>query len=310
MSRILVTGAFGLLGLKIAQLFAKDPAHQVLATFGNSKENWAFDIPAEAVSIADFGAVTALLAAFKPDVVINCAAYSKVDQAEFERTIAYQVNAEAVGFLAQEVKRIGSFLMHFSTDYIFDGKAGPYSEAARPNPLGYYAKTKHWGEEKVLRVGCRHLVVRTNVLFGVHELAAKPNFFMWLVGELAADRPVKIVSDQYNNPTLADNLAALVKEAVEKKLEGILNLAGKTYLSRYDFAMRIARFFGYDHELITPIDTASLKQPAPRPLLGGVRTEKAQVVLKSPLFTVEESLAYLKKNYESFFAAHPRPANR
>ena len=308
MSRVLVTGALGLLGLKISQLFAKDPAHQVLATFNNSKENWNFDIPAEAASVADFGAVTALLLSFKPDVVVNCAAYSKVDQAEFDRSTAYQVNAEAVGFLAQEVKRIGSYLVHFSTDYIFDGKAGPYSEEARPNPLGYYAKTKYWGEEKVLRVGCRHLVARTNVLFGVHELASKPNFFMWLVGELSAGRPVKIVSDQYNNPTLADNLAALVKEAVEKKLERVLNLAGKTYLSRYDFAMRIARYFGYDHELITPIDTASLKQPAPRPLLGGVRTEKAQAVLKSPIFTVEESLSFLKKNCESFFAAHPRPA--
>ncbi|MGH8004465.1 MAG: dTDP-4-dehydrorhamnose reductase [Limisphaerales bacterium] len=307
MSRVLVTGALGLLGLKISQLFAKDPAHQVLATFSNSKENWIFDIPAEAASVADFGAVTALLSSFKPDFVINCAAYSKVDRAEFERASAYQVNAEAVGFLAQEVKRLGSFLVHFSTDYIFDGKSGPYSEGARPNPLGYYAKTKYWGEEKVVRVGCRHLVVRTNVLFGVHELASKPNFFMWLVEELSASRPVKIVSDQYNNPTLADNLALLVKEAVEKKLEGVLNLAGKTYLSRYDFAMRIARFFGYDHELITPIDTASLKQPAPRPLLGGVRIERAQALLKSPIFTVEESLAFLKKNCEIFFAAHPRP---
>ena len=307
MSRVLVTGAFGLLGLKIAQLFAKEPTHQVLATFVNSKKNWTFNIPAEPASVADFGTITALLSSFKPNLVINCAAYSSVDQAEFERATAYQVNAEAVGFLAQEVKRQGSFLVHFSTDYIFDGKAGPYTEEARPNPLGYYAKTKHWGEEKVLRVGCRHLVVRTNVLFGIHELASKPNFFMWLVRELSAGRPVKIVSDQYNNPTLADNLAGLVKEAVEKNLEGILNLAGKTYLSRYDFAMRIARFFGYDHELITPIDTASLKQPAPRPLLGGVRTEKAQSVLKSPLFTVEESLAFLKKNYQPFFAAHPRP---
>lgn len=308
MSRVLVTGALGLLGLKIAQLFAKDPAHELLATFTNSKENWTFGIPAELASVADFGAVAALFSSFKPEVVINCAAYSKVDQAEFERAQAYQVNAESVGFLAQEVKRLGSLLVHFSTDYIFDGKAGPYSEEARPNPLGYYAKSKYWGEEKVVRVGCRHLVVRTNVLFGVHELASKPNFFMWLVGELSQNRPVKIVSDQYNNPTLADNLATLVKEAVEKNVEGILNLAGKTYLSRYDFAMRIARFFGYDHELITPIDTASLKQPAPRPLLGGVRTEKAQSVLKTPFYTVEESLAFLKKNHEPFFAAHPRPA--
>lgn len=306
MSRVLVTGALGLLGLKIAQLFAKDPAWQLLATFNGSKENWHLKIPAEVLSVADFGAVTALFLSFKPDVVINCAAYSKVDQAESDRALAYQVNAEAVGFLAQEVKRTGSFLVHFSTDYIFDGKAGPYSEEARPSPLGYYAKTKYWGEEKVLRVGCRHLVVRTNVLFGIHELASKPNFFMWLVGELAAGRPVKIVSDQYNNPTLADNLAVLTKEAVEKKLEGVLNLAGKTYLSRYDFSMRIARFFGYDHELVYPIDTASLSQPARRPLLGGVRIERAQKLLRSPFFTVEESLAYLKENYQNFFAGKER----
>ncbi|MCI0595596.1 MAG: sugar nucleotide-binding protein, partial [candidate division Zixibacteria bacterium] len=146
MSRILVTGALGLLGLKIARLFAKDPAHEVVATFNSPKENWTFDPPAGVLNIADFGAVTALFSGFKPEVVINCAAYSKVDRAEVERATAYQVNAEAVGFLAQEVKRTGSFLVHFSTDYIFDGKAGPYSEEARPNPLGYYAKTKHWGE--------------------------------------------------------------------------------------------------------------------------------------------------------------------
>ncbi|MCI0595598.1 MAG: sugar nucleotide-binding protein, partial [candidate division Zixibacteria bacterium] len=146
MNRVLVTGALGLLGLKIARFLAEDSAHEVLATFNSSQENWTSEIPAEGLNVADFGAVTALLAAFKPDVVVNCAAYSKVDQAEFERATAYQVNAESVGFLAQEVKRLGSFLVHFSTDYIFDGKAGPYSEEARPNPLGYYAKTKHWGE--------------------------------------------------------------------------------------------------------------------------------------------------------------------
>lgn len=308
MSRVLVTGALGLLGLKVTQEFAKDPNHQVLATFNTPRENWSFSPMAEVLSITDFGAMAALLLAFRPDVVINCAAYSKVDQAETEREEAYQVNAEAVGFLAQGVKRIGAFLVHFSTDYIFDGKAGPYSEEARANPLGYYAKTKYWGEEKVQRVGCRHLVARTNVLFGAHERASKPNFFMWLVGELSAGRPVKIVSDQYNNPTLADNLAISVKECVEKKLEGVLNLAGRTYLSRYDFALRIARYFGYDHELIAPIDTASLKQPSPRPLLGGVRIEKAQRLLSSPFFTVEESLAHLKKNHSSFFAGHPRPS--
>jgi dTDP-4-dehydrorhamnose reductase len=308
MSRVLVTGALGLLGHKISQAFAQDPNYQVLATFNSSKESWSFDIPAEPLSIADFGAVTALLLDFRPEIVINCAAYSKVDQSETERETAYQVNAEAVGFLAQGVKRIGAFMVHFSTDYIFDGKAGPYSEEARPSPLGYYAKTKYWGEEKVQRVGCRHLVVRTNVLFGVHELASKPNFFMWLVKELSGGKPVKIVSDQYNNPTLADNLTTLVKECVEKKLEGVMNLAGRTYLSRYDFALRIARYFGYDHELISSIDTASLKQPSPRPLLGGVRIDKARHFLSSPIFTVEESLAFLKKNYSSFFTGHPRPA--
>ncbi len=308
MTRVLVTGALGLLGWKVAGAFAADPGFQVLATFNSSKENWASPIPAETLSLTDFGGVAAALLSFKPEIVINCAAYSKVDLAEKERETAYQVNAEAVGFLAQGVKRLGGLLVHFSTDYIFDGKAGPYSEESRPNPQGYYAKTKYWGEEKVKRVGSRHLVVRTNVLFGVHDFASKPNFFIWLVGELAAGRPVKIVSDQYNNPTLADNLAALVKESVGKKLEGVLNLAGRTYLSRYDFAMRVARYFGYDHELISPIDTASMKQPAPRPLLGGLTTGRAQRILSSSLFTVEESLAYLKRNRADFFAARPRPS--
>jgi dTDP-4-dehydrorhamnose reductase len=308
MTRVLVTGALGLLGWKLSQAFDADPGFEVLATLNSSKENWASKIPAETLSITDFGATAALLLSFKPEIVVNCAAYSKVDQAEKEREAAYQVNAEAVGFLAQGVKRVGALLVHFSTDYIFDGKAGPYSEESRPNPQGYYAKTKYWGEEKVKRVGCRHLVVRTNVLFGVHEAASKPNFFMWLVGELAAGRPVRIVSDQYNNPTLADNLAVLVKESVEKKLEGVINLAGRTYLSRYDFALRIARFFGYDHELVSPIGTAAMKQPAPRPLLGGLVTERAQRILKTPLFTVEEGLAFLKKNFSDFFASRPRPA--
>jgi dTDP-4-dehydrorhamnose reductase len=125
----------------------------------------------------------------------------------------------------------------------------------------------------------------------------KRNFFIWVYEKLKQKKQIKVVTDQFNNPTLADNLSILILEAVERNLAGILNLAGTEYLSRYNFALKIAHQFGLNKNLIIPVTTPALHQKASRPLKGGLRIDKAQKILTTPLLSVEEGLKFLKENF-------------
>ena len=122
----------------------------------------------------------------------------------------------------------------------------------------------------------------------------RPNFVLWLIQKLSSKERVKIVTDQYNNPTLADNLADAIKEAIEKNISGILNIAGSEYLSRYDFALKVAKKFNFDKNLISLALTSELKQKAPRPHRGGLKIDKAKKLLKTELLDVEKGLEYIK----------------
>jgi dTDP-4-dehydrorhamnose reductase len=180
-------------------------------------------------------------------------------------------------------------LIHLSTDYVFDGEKGPYSEDDPPNPVNFYGKTKLESENLIKQSGIDFLIVRTNVLYGFGKKVTN-NFLLWLLEKLSAGEKIKIVTDQFNNPTLADNLSECILEMVGRNLSGVFHIAGADYLSRYDFAVRVAERFGFDKTNISPAKTETLKQEARRPLRCGLRTEKARNVLQTELLGVEKGL--------------------
>ena len=296
MQKILITGSNGLLGQKLVIHFSK--WYEVLST---DLQPESF-IPIKhfqytPLDVTNFSLVDELLTDFAPELIINAAAYTDVDGCEEHKELAWQVNVEAVRNLADYCKRSKIKLVHYSTDYIFDGINGPYAEDARPNPISYYGQTKLLSEEIIQESGVEYLLIRSNVLYGIGE-KVKENFFLWMIRKFKAGQPFGVADDQFNNPTLAENLALATLEAVERNLKGIINLAGSEYLSRYDFALRVAEIFGFDANLVSPIKTESLGQKALRPMKGGLKIDLAKTLIQLPLLDVKTALEFMKTYYE------------
>jgi len=292
--RFLVVGSNGLLGQKTADLLVRGMASSV--TLASLEE-----VPIRPVENAEYvkadltsrKEVKQLIAHCDPEVIINCAAITNVDACETDRELAWKVNVGGVENIIEAARRTEAMIVHISSDYIFDGKNGPYSEDDRPEPLSYYGKTKLASENAVRTSGLRYLIARTMVLYG-YAPGVKPNFALWIVQSLEKNIGVRVVDDQQGNPTLADDLAYALVRGVELGRTGVFNIAGRDIISRYEFAVRIARAFNLDSSLISPIKTAQLRQPAQRPLKSGLITLKAEVALGIRPSTVEQGLAVLK----------------
>jgi dTDP-4-dehydrorhamnose reductase len=292
--RMLVFGSNGLLGQKVAELLVRGtPSSITLTSFENAPVRSmepAEYIQADITSKKD---VRQVVAHADPDVIINCAAITNVDACEMERETAWKVNVGGVEHIIEAARRGGATIVHVSSDYIFDGKNGPYTEDDRPEPLSYYGKTKLAGENALRASGLNFIIARTMILYGFAP-GVKQNFALWLIESLEKQTPVRIVDDQFGNPTLADDLAYGLLRAVELGKTGVYNIAGRDIVSRHEFALRIARAFGLDATLISPVKTAQLRQPAQRPLRSGLITLRAEVELGINPSTIEQGLAVLK----------------
>ena len=234
---------------------------------------------------------------YYPDFIIHTAAFTNVDLSEKLREDAWKTNVKGVEYIAEAARAVDAHIIHISTDYIFDGKDGPYIENAKPNPVGYYGRTK-FASENALRIsGTFFTILRTNVLFG-NAPNSRPDFVRWVINSLSKKENIRIVKDQINNPTFIDDLVQGINKIIEFRKTGTYNIGGKEFLSRYDFTLRIADFFNLDKNLITPITTEELKQPARRPLKSGLVILKAETELGYKPHTINESLAAMKKELE------------
>jgi dTDP-4-dehydrorhamnose reductase len=233
----------------------------------------------------------------QPDVIINAAAYTNVDKAESERQAAWNVNVAGVENLVAVCRLVDAHLIHFSTDYIFDGTSGPYIETDLPHPLGYYAKTKLAGENVCVGGNIDYTVIRTNVLYGATQ-DLKPDFVLWVLKKLAEKKPFGIVNDQFSNPTLIDDLGYLVEKILHVRAKGIFHAGGADWCSRYDFARMIAKVFKFDPDLIQPISTAELHQAAPRPMRGGVISFKAETQFGIRFSGIESGLLTMRRQLQ------------
>ncbi len=292
--RVLITGCHGLLGQKVLKVFLRSTSAEILAT---AKEPRTFlDLKGFDYTMLDItnrSDVKNLVVYFHPDVIVNTAAYTNVDGCELNRELAWRVNVEGVRNLVHSARRVDAKLIHISTDYIFDGKNGPYDENAVPNPINYYGRTKLASENEIKIGGIRFAILRTNVLYGVGR-NVKNNFALWLYNKLSSGERIKVVTDQIGNPTYVDDLAFAILKVVEFDKEGIYNVGGRDLVSRYDFALKLAEIFGFDPELIIPVRTSELNQVAPRPLKSGLITLKSEAELGLKPYGVEDGIRQFK----------------
>ncbi len=291
---VLITGANGLLGQKLCRHFSS--SYKVIATDLHS-QNFVSpsNLSYESLDLTNRKALEFYVRFYNPTVIINAAAYTDVDGCEINKDQAWAVNVGGVKNLVGVCQKHNIKLVHLSTDFIFDGEKGPYSEDDPPHPVGFYGETKLESENVIKQSGINFLIVRTNILYGFGQ-KVKKNFLLWLLEKLSAGQKLKIVTDQFNNPTLADNLSLCILEMMQKDISGIFHIGGAEYLSRYDFALKVAENFNFDKADISPTKTEFLKQKAKRPLRGGLKTDKAQKTLQTKLLNVEEGLDQAKKS--------------
>jgi dTDP-4-dehydrorhamnose reductase len=247
MMHVLVTGASGLLGLNFAVQAAGQ--HQVT---GVVHHNDLAGVPFEVIQddLAQPGAVAGLLERTRPEVVIHCAALANLEACEAQPGLAWRLNAAVPGELAAATAHTGIRLVHISTDAVFDGQRGSYTEEDPPNPLGVYARSKLAGEQAVAQANPRAIIARVNFygwsLNGTRSLA---EFFF---RNLSAGKGVNGFTDVLFCPLLVNDLADVLLRMVEKNLQGVYHVVSPESLSKYDFGCRIARLFNLDEKLITP----------------------------------------------------------
>jgi dTDP-4-dehydrorhamnose reductase len=294
MKRILITGSNGLLGQKLVELFSRSTSYNLLLTSKQEQSVFQDDtLPYRQLDVSDKHEVRKVVDEIEPDIIINAAAMTNVDQCETDREAAWRANVVSVENLVNSAKLVGAKIIHISTDYVFDGKCGPYDEQARPNPLSYYGRTKLASENILLTNGIPYIIMRSMVLYGV-GYGVKLNFALWLLRELSEGRPVRVVDDQIANPTLADDLAYAIIKSIELERTGLYHIAGSDLISRYEFAIELAMVFELNKKLITPIKTSSLKQPAARPLKSGFITLKAQTDLDIKMSGARHGITVVK----------------
>jgi dTDP-4-dehydrorhamnose reductase len=287
MERLLVTGSSGLLGHTIVELAKNDytviPLHKTKLLHSNSLK----------LDITHTVEVLNILHKLKPDVVIHTASETNVDKCETEKEHTWKTNVEGTHNLADACKKIGAKLVYISTDYVFDGEKGLYIEEDKPNPINYYGFTKLEGEKQVIQHCKNYTILRTSVLYGWHPW--KQNFVTWIINALKQNKELTVVEDHYNTPTLADNLAEMVLEAVQKDLRGLYHASGSERISRYEFAKQIAKAFNLDQNLIKPIKMSQLTAwIAKRPKDSSLNTDKIQKQLKTKPLNITEGLNKMK----------------
>ncbi len=287
--KLLITGASGLYGSKLAELaiarnfevYSCDV--QELPVCGNFVK---FDVSNKELVNEAFKRV-------KPDVVVHAATLTDVDKCELNKELAWKINVEGTKNIADAAKTAGSFLIYISTDYVFNGEKGNYKETDKPDPINYYGLTKLKAEELV-KAQDEYFIGRPSVIYGSTPAAGKVNFALWLIDALRKGERVKIVTDQWNTPTLNTNLAEMTLEVIERKLTGTFHLCGATRVSRFQFAELIAEAFDLDKSLIDSVVSSQFKWPAKRPMDSSLDTTKAQRALKNKPLEIGEALKRLK----------------
>lgn len=285
--RVLVTGANGLVGSRLCLLLARR-GHEVLGVSRGARRcPGAFDYrPCE---LSDEALVRAAFEGFRPEVVVHPASMTQVDLCEKEPREAFVANVLATGHVALLAREAGAHLVHVSTDYVFDGEAGPYGEEDLPNPRGVYALTKHMAEQAVRALAPSWAIARTAVVYG-WPAAARPNFGAWLLEALEKGEPVRLFEDQHVSPSLADSVAAMLAELAERRLPGVWNLCGGEVVSRLAFGQALCEVFGFDQGLLVPVKLEDMKLASPRPLRSGLEVDKARAYLVEKPLGLREAL--------------------
>lgn len=284
--RILVIGSNGLLGKHLVG----DASHMGEVYRADKFENIK---GLYYVDLAKKGLVKEVFSAVKPQLVLLTASITGVDFCEKNRDLAWQVNTEGPKEVAVLAKKAGAFLVFYSSDYVFDGNNGPYSEEDTPRPINIYGQAKLEAETIIRKELKNYLIIRTCSIYGYDRDGL--NYAMQVWRALNEKKTVRAVNDQYGTPTYVEDLSSITLRLINAGRSGIYNVVGPDYINRVEFADTIAGQFGLDKGLIVPIGTDELMQAAKRPEKGGLRTDKLRSELKIEALSLKDGLTAMKR---------------
>jgi dTDP-4-dehydrorhamnose reductase len=244
------------------------------------------------LDLLDLHSIKPTIKKLKPDTIVHTAAYTDVDGCENHRDVARKLNADATKQIALAADEIDAHLTYISTDYVFDGEKGRYKEEDKPSPINYYGHTKLEGERHVRASSNDWCIARTSAIYGWG--GEKKNFATWLLDNLSAEKQVKVVTNQYVSPTLNTNLAEMVSEISEKKLTGVLHTSGVSRVSRYKFAVELAKVFDQDPNLIKRAKKEEMAWSAKRPKDSSLDVSRCVRLLNTKPLGASEALRTMK----------------
>lgn len=262
-------------------------------TYFSNSNNDFLAVGHQDFDIANFDSIVKVIDDYKPDIVINCSAYNQVDLAEKDFDIAYRTNALGVYNLTLAQEKYRFFIVHYSTDYVFDGekKSGFYTETDQTNPISQYAKTKLMGENFLLKNN-KSLTLRVSWVFGEGN-----QNFPYKVRQWAKNKDVLMVAtDEVSTPTYTKTIVETTLKALEKNLYGIFHLSNKGYTTRYDYARFILKNLNLKNS-IYPAYANDFNLPAQRPKFSVMNINKIQTVLNIEIEDWETIVAKYLKNY-------------
>ena len=285
MKTLLITGAYGQLGDACVK-FLKNNYNITLSGVSPSDGGVHLDIRSKS-------SIEKVLSDIDPDVILNLAALTDVDGCELDPQQAKDINFSGVKSLCRDFS--GHFIQ-ISTDYVFDGKSGPYSEEDEPNPKSVYGKTKLFADNWLLDNYSKSTIIRTNILYS-YTKRTKASFLKWVVDSLNDNQNIKVVNDQWNNPTWTESLSSVISKIIDNQAFDLYHYGDRDILNRFDFSILISKVFNLDSSLIMPISSDELNQIAPRPRKSGLITKKIESELGIIPKSVETCLNEIRKQF-------------
>jgi dTDP-4-dehydrorhamnose reductase len=295
----LIVGASGFIGQWLWRKLESEKSHGTYLQHPLSDSLHHFS----QLDIKDSALVSRLISQLSPSVVFQPAAMPYADTCEEHPKECWAINVEGTRNLAKAAKKVGAKFVYFSSDYVFDGEKGPYTEKDTPNPINVYGKAKLAAEQAIQAELDDFLVIRINGVYGWERLGK--NFIMGLTQKLSNGQTMKVPIDQFGNPTYANNMVDVVLELVKENQKGIFHVAGCQHLNRHAFAVIAANIFQLESKFLLPVQTSELQQRAPRPLRAGLLSDKVKSLLGKDLLGPEEGLSRMMMEGSPFNVQKP-----
>lgn len=280
--KILVTGSNGLLGQHLVKMLLETTPHFVIASGRGANRvplAGSNNFQYYPLDITDGMAVAESISALHPDVIVHAAAMTQPDPCELNPVECWNINVTATRFLVSAAENINARFIYISTDFVFDGTAGPYKETDIPGPVNYYGSSKLAAERAVMESKLSWAIVRTVLVYGNVLSGNRSNIISWVKESLENKTPIKVVSDQWRTPTYVEDLAKGIILVIQKNATGIYHISGEEGMSPFDMATAVADYLQLDPSLMTKVNAATFSQPARRPLRTGFIIDKARAEL-------------------------------